>query len=467
MQVQNIPVSQIKVDSQIRKSFDPAKHEELCGSIRSLGVLEPLIVRQADESGFYPLIAGERRLRAAKDVGLTEVPCSIAEVSPLKVFDLQFAENGHREEVSALEEADAIAEQHFRFALPAVDIARKMGKSVGLVLRRLKLVQLCDEVKNALKAGQISLAVAEKLSVLTVRRQKTELKTILRDASENDYAKKLEETYIPLVGCPFNPEDSELVTKTPPCSECPKRAQMSIFGNEDLKNTCPDKDCFRKKADADWNTKAKDAAGRGWKVLDPKEAKSVFASGSGYISIDDEAVTPDGESTWRKALEGHVIPDPIFARNPRTLQACELYGAPNLRAIVRKALGRDAIDRNPKLDVPMPQTKVDPPPTVKSNPVDIEAAYSIGKKADPESVLYAAAKAIVESCSIETLQAVGVFDGKEGAIVKLGSSDSDELCGITTGLLASILPGISASLTDELSLNEEPKQKAKKKTPKK
>lgn len=148
---------------QPRKEFNRESLEELANSIREFGILEPLIVSRVEketETGRvveYQLLAGERRLMAAKLVGLTTVPAIIRDnVEEREKLEIALIENLQREDLNAIERAKAFAELADKFNLSQREIAFKMGKSREFVANTLRLLQLPLEVQKALEAGKIS-----------------------------------------------------------------------------------------------------------------------------------------------------------------------------------------------------------------------------------------------------------------------------------------------------------------------
>ena len=148
-------LSQLSVDAivrnprQPREQFDPKALEELTASIREHGIIQPLIVTPRP-SGEYTLIAGERRLEAAKLAGLRTVPVVLRQASDRDLLELALIENIQRAELNPLEEADAYRQLTEEFGLSHEEVARRVGKSRPAVSNTLRLLQLSDTVKAAL-----------------------------------------------------------------------------------------------------------------------------------------------------------------------------------------------------------------------------------------------------------------------------------------------------------------------------
>lgn len=135
---------------QPRKSeFDPKDLEELASSIQEHGIIQPLIVSPG-EGGTYILIAGERRLRAARQVGLHTVPAILRQANDRELLELALIENIQRADLNPLEEADAYRQLTKDFGLSHEEVARRVGKSRPAVSNTLRLLELSDTVKKAL-----------------------------------------------------------------------------------------------------------------------------------------------------------------------------------------------------------------------------------------------------------------------------------------------------------------------------
>ena len=128
---------------QPRRHFDETGLQELAASIRAYGILQPLTVRRTEKG--YQLIAGERRLRAARLAGLREVPCLVARVDEQDAGMLALIENLQRRDLDCFEEAAAIARLIHRYGLSQEQAAEKLGRSQSAVANKLRLLRLSDE----------------------------------------------------------------------------------------------------------------------------------------------------------------------------------------------------------------------------------------------------------------------------------------------------------------------------------
>ena len=147
--VQYIPLGRIRPNpQQPRRSFDEEGLAELAASIRSCGILQPLTVRRAGEG--YELVAGERRLRAARIAGLREVPCLVAQVGEEDSALLALMENLQRRDLDCWEEAQAIARLISRYGLSQEEAARRLGRAQPTVANKLRLLRLPEDVRALL-----------------------------------------------------------------------------------------------------------------------------------------------------------------------------------------------------------------------------------------------------------------------------------------------------------------------------
>ena len=148
--VRYIPINTVRPNpQQPRRTFDEGGLRELADSIRAYGILQPLTVR--DRGSFYELVAGERRLRAARIAGLREVPCLVAEVGEEDAALLALIENLQRRDLDYMEEAAAIARLIQRYGLSQQQAAEKLGKSQPAVANKLRLLRLSGAVTDCLR----------------------------------------------------------------------------------------------------------------------------------------------------------------------------------------------------------------------------------------------------------------------------------------------------------------------------
>ena len=148
---------------QPRKHFDEAALDELAASIRSQGVIQPLLVRprRTETATIYEIVAGERRWRASRMAGLTEVPVIVKDVTDEQAMELALVENLQREDLDPVEEAAGIRELMTRCDLTQEQAARKLGKSRSALANSLRLLSLPETVLELLKSGFITIGHAK------------------------------------------------------------------------------------------------------------------------------------------------------------------------------------------------------------------------------------------------------------------------------------------------------------------
>ena len=147
---------------QPRKTFDAAALAELSDSIREHGVIQPLLVRPMAD-GSYRLVAGERRYRAARMAGLTEVPVTVREMSDEEESIFALIENLQREDLNAIEEAEGLKRLIDSFGLTQEQAAARVGKSRTAVTNALRLLHLPEEITALVKDGKVSMGHARAL----------------------------------------------------------------------------------------------------------------------------------------------------------------------------------------------------------------------------------------------------------------------------------------------------------------
>lgn len=164
-----VPLTQIIPNrNQPRQEFNPEQMEELTASIKENGILQPLTVRELG-GGDYELIAGERRLRAAKDAGLETVPVYILSVdADVEMMEYALVENIQRVDLKPLEKAEGYAILSGKYDLSQDDIAKRVGKSRPAIANALRLLKLPPEIKSSLNSGKISTGHA--LAILGLRK---------------------------------------------------------------------------------------------------------------------------------------------------------------------------------------------------------------------------------------------------------------------------------------------------------
>ena len=340
-----------------RRSFDEAKLHELAQSIRSQGVLVPLIVRDLDLDRFE-VVAGARRFRAARLAELTSVPVRVVQLTDTQVLEYQLIENAIREDVHPYEEAMAY-KTLLETSEPRYDvasIAAKTGRSITHVYQRLRLAELIPDAAEVFQTNQITAGHAVLIARLPQEQQKDALAATFREdwRTKEKHAIPVRElaqwirenVMLTLADAVFDCEDAELVPAAGPCVTCPKRtgANTALFDDFAQDDRCMDASCFKSKVDAHIASQKQHTDGliqitRAYytnakgeeKVLTRNEYTIIEPKEPAEAAEDAPAEqTPCSKATAAIVVEGpgkrgevvHVCADP----------ECEVHGKPNYRA---------------------------------------------------------------------------------------------------------------------------------------
>lgn len=178
--VTSLPLQKVEPNpNQPRHRFDEEELQALADSISEHGILQPLAVRKMD-GGFYQIIAGERRWRAARLAGLQEVPVVVVEADDKTVMELALIENLQRQDLNPMEEAEGYRVLTEEYGLTQEEAAARVGKSRPAVANALRLLALPDEVRELVEKGELSAGHARAiLSLPTKTKQKTAAQRIL------------------------------------------------------------------------------------------------------------------------------------------------------------------------------------------------------------------------------------------------------------------------------------------------
>jgi len=199
LKFEELPVSALRPNSrQPRTNFPEAGIRELAASIKEVGILQPLVVRPTP--GGFELIAGERRLRAAKEAGLERVPVLIRQAGEDESMQLALVENLQRENLSPLETAAAYQALMDGFGLTRERLARRLGKSRTAVTNTLRLVHLPERIQTLLNDGKLSEGHARALLGLETEEQMTRLAQ--RVVDDKLSVRKTEELVREMLGSP-------------------------------------------------------------------------------------------------------------------------------------------------------------------------------------------------------------------------------------------------------------------------
>jgi ParB family chromosome partitioning protein len=178
-EARTVPIEQIHQNPyQPRKAFDTEELAGLCESIKTHGLLQPLVVRRVGDQ--YQLVAGERRLRAAREAGKSDVPVVLVEFNDQEVIEAALAENIQRTDLNPIEKAQAFKEYLDRFGVTQEELAAKLGLDRTTISNLVGLLDLAAEVQEAVRVKQITLGHAKVLKGIKDReRQVSMLKEIV------------------------------------------------------------------------------------------------------------------------------------------------------------------------------------------------------------------------------------------------------------------------------------------------
>ena len=198
---------------QPRREFQREALEELVDSIRQRGIIQPLIVRPVN--GRFELIAGERRWRAAKEVGLTEAPAIVRQATDLEVLELSLIENLQRADLNPIEEAQAYARLAGEFGMRQEDIAQKVGKSRASVANAMRLLDLDPQVQTWVVQDLLSVGHAKVLLGLKVHEEQRLLaEKILRQSSTVRTTERMVARQLGKLGGTRRRKHAEIVSST-------------------------------------------------------------------------------------------------------------------------------------------------------------------------------------------------------------------------------------------------------------
>ncbi len=192
---QNESITKLNIDlvvqnpNQPRKIFNEETLNSMATSIKEYGILNPILVRKKDEK--YEIIAGERRYRAAKIAGLSEIPVIIKDIPDEKIAEISLIENIQRENINVLEEAESYKEIIKQLNITEKELSEKIGKSQSYISNKIRLLTLPNEIQEALKSNKISERHAR--SLLTVKDEKKQLELLPKIINEKLTVKELDD----------------------------------------------------------------------------------------------------------------------------------------------------------------------------------------------------------------------------------------------------------------------------------
>ena len=248
---QLLPIHKVEPNpDQPRQDFDEEELEALSESISTHGVVQPLTVRELS-SGYYQIIAGERRWRAARMAGLTEIPAVIIEADDRKVMELALIENLQRQDLNPVEEALGYRSLMEDYGLTQEDAAKRVGKSRPAVANALRLLSLNSDVLDMVRSGQLTAGHAR--AVLVIKSEKTQLETAKKIANLGLSVRQAEMICKNVANAAAKKPQPEISLKVDYVAECEKalskqlgrgvkivngkrkgRFELEFYGQEDL-----------------------------------------------------------------------------------------------------------------------------------------------------------------------------------------------------------------------------------------
>lgn len=325
-----------------RKQFDAAKLAELAASIKASGVHQPVLVRPLpahrleDTAALkprpvYELVAGERRLRACRAAEVATIPAMIRELDDNQVREIQIVENLQRDDLTELEEAEGYEQLMEHSRLTAEEVGAKIGKSRSYVYGRLKLLNLCQEGRDAMREGWLPASHALLIARMPSSKLQVSALGNMRDyggslISHRAAAELMQRQYmLSLSKAPFQITDATLVPAAGSCRQCPKRtgADPDLFADVKGADTCTDPACYKSKEEAHSKRAREQAEARGLEVIDGREAKQLVPYGwnprvEGHLRLDEKEDSPTGEPLRKllgKAMKERGINEVLVA-NP-------------------------------------------------------------------------------------------------------------------------------------------------------
>lgn len=347
--------SETPMQKRRRQHLDQAALKELAASITSSGVLQPILVRPAAKgpggmTGYYDLVAGERRYLASKLAGLTTIPATIRELSDLQVIEMQVVENNQREGLHELIEAEGFDQlRKPPHNLKAEQIAEKVGRSRRYVFNRLKLCDLCPEAANAFYDGDISATVAFQIARIPNHdTQRAALKALKpRDGDPvpaREAAKYIQQYYMLMLNkAPFDTKDAALCPKAGACGPCPKRTgnQKELFDDIRSADVCTDPKCYAAKVDADIERRLAEARKAGRTVITGPEAKKLLPheysrTPSGTVRPDENDYKDSGKYRTYKEILGKDAPPTTLVVHPVSKQIIECWPEADIKKLLNE-----------------------------------------------------------------------------------------------------------------------------------
>lgn len=252
-----LPVDQIRIRRNVRRNFEDEKLNELAASIVEVGILEPLVVNRTDDPDVFELIAGERRLRAAKLASLGGVPARVMELTAAQADKVQLLENLQRQDLDAIEEAEGYRRLLDEHSYSQKQLVKELGISQGQVANRLRLLKLPAEAQESISREMLSAAAA--LALVKVADTPMAGKFVERMVSEKVPAAGAQDWVAQRIGSYGKPlfrsgYSGALFDHEGECiqAKCPNvvKGQAGWYGAPKDAHFCLDPDCWQRRQDA-------------------------------------------------------------------------------------------------------------------------------------------------------------------------------------------------------------------------
>ena len=256
-----IPLQFIETDpNQPRRTFDENALQELADSIKTSGVIQPILLRTVEDSDTrLQLVAGERRYRASQLAGLTEIPGIVRQLTDAQVAVIQLVENHQRAGVPPLEEAEAMARAMREHGLKIDDICTELGVKRRWAYSRLQLLDLCAEARVGLNDGRLSPSTALLIARIPVAslQEKAASEVLTNNGAGSVMSYRQAKTWVEqrytldINRAVFSLTDAKLCKEAGSCAACPKRTANAPDKFPDITaDVCTDPDCFGIKTEA-------------------------------------------------------------------------------------------------------------------------------------------------------------------------------------------------------------------------
>lgn len=317
LDLMHLPLNQISESPlNTRKYFNQDAMYDLTESIKAQGVLQPILVRPlGGDSGAYQIVAGARRYRAAMLASLETIPCVVRALDDRAALEATVVENLQREDIHPIEEAEGYERLMQEAGYNADSVAEKVGKSRSYIYGRLKLLQLCQEARDAFYDGKLDASTAllvARIPGKTLQNKATKELIKGYDGAPMSFRTAKDHVrrsyMLDLKDATFRTADANLVPAAGSCKDCPKRTgnDPELFGDVENTNVCTDPACFENKRQEHYLNLKKNAEKNGVKVIEGTAAKKIMPYGEhslndGYVSLDSVVDGSDGK-TYRDIL---------------------------------------------------------------------------------------------------------------------------------------------------------------------